>query len=207
MIGVNDDGALVCSAPPEGGAVDWADLAGVPGGFADSVDGDALGLLACMSGQFVRWSGSAWECAAAPGEGHVHLFTTLSYSDYVEDVTPVSALELLETVGTFDKQQVESIVLLHWTGTGFRDGTLDTQHCAYQLRIDGRDDTGSSGTALGGGALAIQYGENDSHSVVGHFAWPGVGVHTVEIWSRGTADVCAVNGGGFDQFVLVEEIG
>lgn len=208
VVGVNEDGALVCSAPPEGGAVDWADLTGIPGGFSDNVDGDALGLLACTTGQFVRWSGSGWECASPPtSSGHGHAVTVLRYDDSFSDATPGSAFELLGVLGTFDKEDVESIIILHWTGDAAKTGSDPLEHCAFQLRIDGRDDAGTSSTAVGAGATAWQYADDDSHGVTGYFDWPGAGEHDVEVWVRGTADGCAVNPAGFDQTVVVEEIG
>jgi hypothetical protein len=42
----------------------WAGLSGVPAGFADGVDGDALGSLVCTNGQIPQWNGTAWVCAA-----------------------------------------------------------------------------------------------------------------------------------------------
>jgi len=42
----------------------WAGLSGVPGGFADGSDADALGALSCGSGQVAKWNGAAWACAA-----------------------------------------------------------------------------------------------------------------------------------------------
>jgi len=41
----------------------WGGIAGLPPGFADDVDDDALGSLDCASGEIARWNGSAWVCA------------------------------------------------------------------------------------------------------------------------------------------------
>lgn len=40
----------------------WTGIAGLPGGFDDDVDDDALGSLGCSSGQIPEWNGSAWTC-------------------------------------------------------------------------------------------------------------------------------------------------
>ncbi len=40
----------------------WSGLAGVPAGFADNVDNDALAALSCANGQLPKWNGSAWAC-------------------------------------------------------------------------------------------------------------------------------------------------
>jgi hypothetical protein len=45
----------------------WTGLTGVPPGFADGVDDDALGALACAAEQVPRWTGGAWTCSDAPG--------------------------------------------------------------------------------------------------------------------------------------------
>lgn len=40
----------------------WNGLVGVPGGFRDNVDDDALSALACGGGQIVEWNRGAWVC-------------------------------------------------------------------------------------------------------------------------------------------------
>jgi hypothetical protein len=40
----------------------WQGLSGVPAGFADGVDDDALASLSCSKGQIAKWEGSAWAC-------------------------------------------------------------------------------------------------------------------------------------------------
>jgi len=42
----------------------WSGLTGMPAGFADNTDNDALGGLSCASGQVAKWNGSAWTCQA-----------------------------------------------------------------------------------------------------------------------------------------------
>jgi hypothetical protein len=44
--------------------VGWTGIAGTPAGFADNVDNDALGALACANGQVPKWGGSGFACAA-----------------------------------------------------------------------------------------------------------------------------------------------
>ena len=43
----------------------WSGLTGVPAGFADGIDSDSLGALACAAGQVPKRSGAAWTCATA----------------------------------------------------------------------------------------------------------------------------------------------
>lgn len=49
---------------PNALAAPWSGVHGKPAGFADGVDDDALGGLACAAGQVPKRSGSAWACAA-----------------------------------------------------------------------------------------------------------------------------------------------
>jgi hypothetical protein len=56
----------------------WTGVAGKPAGFADDVDNDALGGLACGPNQVARWNGSAWACAG--DNAHDHLGQTWSGS-------------------------------------------------------------------------------------------------------------------------------
>ncbi len=49
------------------GGAPWGGLSGVPAGFADSQDNDALGDLSCASGEVPQWDGKGWACAAGGG--------------------------------------------------------------------------------------------------------------------------------------------
>jgi hypothetical protein len=40
----------------------WSGLTGVPAGFTDGVDDDALGGLFCANGEIPEWNGTAWVC-------------------------------------------------------------------------------------------------------------------------------------------------
>jgi hypothetical protein len=42
----------------------WTGVGGKPPGFADDVDNDVLGGLACANGQVAKWNGATWACAA-----------------------------------------------------------------------------------------------------------------------------------------------
>ncbi len=41
----------------------WSGLTGMPAGFADGQDADALGALSCAANEIAKWNGSAWVCA------------------------------------------------------------------------------------------------------------------------------------------------
>lgn len=59
--------ATTAASATTAGSAPWSGLAGVPGGFADGVDNDALGGLSCGSGQVAKWNGTAWACAMVWG--------------------------------------------------------------------------------------------------------------------------------------------
>jgi hypothetical protein len=41
----------------------WNGVSNLPAGFADGVDNDTLGALACAATQIPKWNGTAWACA------------------------------------------------------------------------------------------------------------------------------------------------
>jgi hypothetical protein len=45
----------------------WDGLRGVPAGFADGADADALGALSCSNGQVAKWNGTRWACGSDAG--------------------------------------------------------------------------------------------------------------------------------------------
>ncbi|OAI39530.1 hypothetical protein AYO38_01435 [bacterium SCGC AG-212-C10] len=54
----------------------WTGITGIPAGFLDGIDADALGTLgSCPATQVVKWNGAAWACApdmvAAAGAGDI----------------------------------------------------------------------------------------------------------------------------------------
>jgi hypothetical protein len=49
--------------------VPWTGITGKPAGFADDVDDDVLGALACASGQVAKFDGAAWICSADSDSG------------------------------------------------------------------------------------------------------------------------------------------
>ncbi len=44
-------------------AAPWSGLTSVPPGFADNVDDDTLGTLACSPNEIAKWDGTTWNCA------------------------------------------------------------------------------------------------------------------------------------------------
>ncbi len=48
----------------------WSGLLGLPSGFADNVDNDALGNLTCNTGLVVKSNGSGWTCAPDNGASY-----------------------------------------------------------------------------------------------------------------------------------------
>jgi hypothetical protein len=56
--------ALLIDGNPATAPVGWADLQGLPAGFGDGIDNDALAGLAAAAGQVAKWNGTAWAAAA-----------------------------------------------------------------------------------------------------------------------------------------------
>lgn len=118
---VTADGEWTGSTP----AVDWSDLSGIPGDFADGDDADTLAGLVCSDGQWAVWDGdsSAWGC-----EGFSD--TTLTDPDVVVAVgTDVVDLYAGSTMDGYTLLTEDSAIdwsLLVSIPAGLDDGDDDT---------------------------------------------------------------------------------
>ena len=75
--------ALVAGVANHADTAPWSGLTGVPAGFADGVDDDALGSLSCANGQIPEWDGTAWVCGNDDvGEGGGGGDITAIYAGY-----------------------------------------------------------------------------------------------------------------------------
>jgi hypothetical protein len=118
---VDSTGAWVGPTP----AVDWSELTGVPGDFADGDDADALADLTCSDGQWAVWDGStgAWTCDAFSD-------TTLADTDVVAAVESVAVdLASGSSVDGYSILVEESAIEWDWlvsVPAGLDDGDDDT---------------------------------------------------------------------------------
>jgi len=130
------------------------------------------------------------------------VITRLLYDGSSGDTTVGGSYELHRTVGSFTKVSAGTAIILDWnahanTSSGF---------CEFQLRIDGYNDNGNNTTSFenaGGGAVV--YAPDDVISAHAIFTDVVAGVHSVEIWLRGSAANCGLNSGDFGQTVIVTE--
>ena len=129
--------------------------------------------------------------------------TRLQYQGFDSDGTVDGSYELLRTVGNFNKAKASTRVLLTWNAHASTDGSF----CEFQLRIDGRKDTGSTSNNYEGDSAgsAVLWGADSPVAVTARFPNLSSGSHSVEIWVRGGATSCSLNRGNFGQQVLVEE--
>ncbi|OAI41578.1 hypothetical protein AYO38_00665 [bacterium SCGC AG-212-C10] len=68
--------ATTATTASSANSVPWSGITGIPAGFADGIDADALAALgSCQAGQVVKWNGNAFACAAdnigAAGTGDI----------------------------------------------------------------------------------------------------------------------------------------
>jgi hypothetical protein len=117
-------------------------------------------------------------------------------------------------LGTFTKDSGESRVRITWQGPAWIEGTSDGT-CAYQLRVDGSKDTGSTNSAYeaGEGGDAVLWLHNGATFNEGaitdtvYFTGLSAGSHEITMWVRGTGNpTCFINPGVFTMTTYVEEM-
>jgi hypothetical protein len=117
---------------------------------------------------------------------------------------PISSqYQPIRTVGTFEKVNDGTAIVLDWNAHADRTGGT---FCEFQLRIDAANDNGdTSANFSNAGGGAVVYSEDDAVSVTALFTGLAAGQHQVAIWVRGDATSCGLNRGDFGQTVIVTE--
>jgi len=89
------------------------------------------------------------------------------------------AFVLLDSVGTYVKEDSTSVLEVNWTGTV---GSPSGSGCIFQLRVDQQP------SAASGGLTFLQSGPEAASSVSADALFTGLqaGPHTVEVWARQT---------------------
>ena len=138
--------------------------------------------------------------------------TNLTYTGGNTDNTISFNYELMRTVGTFTKQQAGTAIKLTWSAHSVTAPGNDV-FCHYLLRIDGASTNGNTTTSPTGSesGQAVVYNADTvpQHAHISTFGvWNGLsaGVHTVQIFVRGSATSCEINHVNFPQSMLVEEM-
>jgi cysteine-rich repeat protein len=95
---IDSTGAWVGPTPPIG----WNDLSGIPSGFSDGTDDDALSGIGCNTGELLGWDGTAWTCLSD------NSLDEQSVEDFITngsiDLAPASTMNgsVIETTATDD---------------------------------------------------------------------------------------------------------
>ena len=131
--------------------------------------------------------------------------TVLDYAGSNTDAAPTTAFKLIRTVGNFTKQRGDSTLRLDWSAHHTLIGA--GAFCHYQIRIDGRANDGDNATNFQPDqeGNAVSYATDESLATFVEFTGVPAGVHTVQIFERGTGTSCELNRGNFNQQVVVEE--
>jgi|GEM_PF-798525 len=133
----------------------WTGLYSVPAGFADDVDNDVLGGLACGGGQVAKWDGAAWSCAPdegtaySAGEGLVLTGTVFSAdTDYLQRrAAPCGdgyAIRAINQDGTVVCALVDNTVYEAGFGLVLSDTTFLADPTVLQQRVTATCGEGSS---------------------------------------------------------------
>jgi hypothetical protein len=117
------------------------------------------------------------------------------------------------TLGTFTKDAAATRVRALWQGPAWIEGGST---CTYQLRIDGKKDTGSVNPAYepgegGDSVLWLANGATFNENAIADtadFTGLAAGTHTITVWVRGVSNPssCFINPGVFTMTVLVDEM-
>ena len=110
---------------------------------------------------------------------------------------------LVDTVGTYAKEDPTSILQVDWTGTA----AATEINCVFQLRVDG------AASASGAGVVFVGADTDSTTSVAASALFEGLsaGPHTVEVWARlshgSNPSTCIVGpaGAGISQTFIVSE--
>ena len=115
------------------------------------------------------------------------------------------AFALVDTVGSYAKEDPASILEVDWTGTANAPETS----CVFQLRVDGQPSAGGGGLVY---VANVGAESTTSISVAALFEGLPVGAHTIEVWARsktsaGSTSPCIVGPAvaGLPQTFVVSE--
>jgi hypothetical protein len=110
---------------------------------------------------------------------------------------------LIDTVGTYSKEDPTSTLQVDWTGSASSPFGAD---CLFQLRVDGKP------SSADGGLIFVASGQPISVSATALFDGFATGSHTIEVWAKqghGTGTTRCVVGpaeAGIGQTFVVSEL-
>lgn len=170
---------------------------------AYGVAGPRTDMLIDVVGYFTHTGIQNLDDRVSAIEANVRNKTVLSYTGPDEVLLPGFDYGLVRSVGTFTKLRAGSTVRLDWSAHARTVGDF----CHYQLRIDGKANTGASALTYASDqeGSAVAYADDSAIATFAEFTGVPAGVHTVQIYVRGLAASCTLNFGNFNQQVSVEE--
>jgi hypothetical protein len=116
----------------------------------------------------------------------------LSRLDYLPphlNIAGSSSYEQVESIGTVDKLQADTVLRVTVNDVLGTDGTGGSAGCALQVRIDGANDQGSTSTHSDTGTEAVVGGFNTEvfpATIVAEFSGLSAGLHSLTLWLRQT---------------------
>lgn len=138
-----------------------------------------------------------------PGAPAVLKLSRLDYLPPHLNVAGSTSYEQVESIGTVEKLQSDTVLRVTVTDMLGTDGTGGSAGCALQVRIDGANDKGSTSTHSDTGTEAVIGGFNTEvfpATIVAEFSGLPAGVHSLTLWLRQTfansPGVCTEGAGG-----------
>jgi hypothetical protein len=122
----------------------------------------------------------------------------------VAAIVPTLDFALVETVGSYAKEDPNSILEVDWTGSVRGENGGEQSGCVFQLRVDGQPAPGGAGEVFGRGLTSV--------SASALFSGLPAGPHQIEIWARMTINAAMGNScmvgpaaAGVAQTIVVSE--
>jgi len=202
----------VTHGPPFEAAINWAADNGITTGFGDGTFGPDLPVTRAQNVTFAhRYDTNVVQPgflailnavqAAAP------TITRIQYGGVQVDTTVTTSWEKTTDLGVFTKAQTSTDIVLGVDGHSDQVATT-SQFCHWQIRVDGLTDVGAASTVYSGtdSGNVVAYGAGGAWFAQALFPSLSAGVHTVELWLRGSATSCTNNKGNFTHNVIVTEV-
>jgi hypothetical protein len=145
----------------------------------------------------------------APGTPAVFNRTRLNWNEGTPSTSSATFVSL-RSLGTVSKQQASTVLRITVQTDVFQVG--GPGFCVYQVRVDGKNDGGSSDATIAAGSTGTEAvvgsaGNAVPVTIVAVFGGLAAGSHTLAIYAADSAATsCIEDSGGFSHSAFVEEI-